>query len=162
MWELDHEEGWVPNNWCFRTVVLEKTPRSPLDSKEIKPVNRKGHQSWIFIGRTDWSWSWSSNILATWYEELTHWKRPWCWEKLKAEGEGGNRGWNGWAASPTQWTWVWTNSRRWWRTGKSGIRSPWNHKELDTILQLNSNNNCVSQTELNPLYIASHLITTVI
>ena len=56
--------------------------------------------------------------LATWCEELTHWKRPWCWERLKAGGEGGNRGWGGWMASPTPWTWVWANSRRQWRTGK--------------------------------------------
>ena len=53
MWELDHKEGWGPKNWCYRTVVLEKTLESPLDSKEIKPVNPKGNQSWIFIGRTD-------------------------------------------------------------------------------------------------------------
>ena len=53
MWELDQKEGWVPKNWCFWTVVLEKTLECPLDSKEIKPVNPKGNQSWIFIGRTD-------------------------------------------------------------------------------------------------------------
>ena len=53
MWELDHKEGWAPKNWCFKTVVLEKTLESPLDCKEIKPVNPKGNQSWIFIGRTD-------------------------------------------------------------------------------------------------------------
>ena len=53
MWELDHKEGWAPKNWCFRTVVLEKTLESPLDSKEIQPVHPKGNQSWIFIGRTD-------------------------------------------------------------------------------------------------------------
>ena len=53
IWELDHKEGWMPNNWCFQTVVLEKTRESPLDIKEIKPVNTKGNQPWIFIGRTD-------------------------------------------------------------------------------------------------------------
>ena len=68
----------------------------------------------------DWCWSWSSNTLATWYEELTHWKRPWCWERLKS-GEGNDRRWNGWMASPTQWTWVWASSGRWWRTGKLGM-----------------------------------------
>ena len=62
--------------------------------------------------------SWSSNNLATWYEQPTHWKRPWCWERLKAEGEEGNRGWDGWMASLMQWTWTWANSRRWWSTGK--------------------------------------------
>ena len=69
----------------------------------------------------DWCWSWSSNGLATWCEELTHWKRPWCWERLKAGGEGDDRGWGGWMASPTRWTWVWASSRglRW--TGKPGV-----------------------------------------
>ena len=66
------------------------------------------------------SWSWSSNILATWCEELTHWKRSWCWERLKA-GEGGDRGWDDWMASPTQWRWVWASSRSWWWTGKPGV-----------------------------------------
>ena len=61
------------------------------------------------------------NTLATWCEELTHWKRPSCWERLKAGGEGDDRGWDGWMASPTQWTWVWASSRRWWWTGKPGV-----------------------------------------
>ena len=74
---LDHKSGWGPKNWCFWNVVLGKTLESPLDCKEIKLVNSKGNQPWIFIGR-NWWWSWSSNILVTWYEELTHWKRPWC------------------------------------------------------------------------------------
>ena len=60
------------------------------------------------------------NTLATWREELTHWKRPWCWERLRAGGEGGDGGWDGWMASPTQWTSVWANSGRQWRTGKPG------------------------------------------
>ena len=111
MWEFDHKEGWVLKD-CFWTVVLEKTLESPLDSKEIKPVNSKGNQSWIFIGRTGY-WNWTSNTLATWCEELTHWKRPWCWERLKA-GEGDNWGWDGGMASLTQWTWVWASSGSWW------------------------------------------------
>ena len=87
MWELDHNEGWVPTNWWFRTVVLEKTLESSLNSQEIKPVNPKGNQSWILIGRTDAEVRWSSNTLATWCKEPTHWKRAWCWERLKAKGE---------------------------------------------------------------------------
>ena len=84
----------------------------------------------MFIDWKDWCWSWSSNTLM-WKavkscEELTHWKRPWCWERLRAGGEGGNRGWDGWIASLTQWTWVGANSRRWWRTGKLGVlQSMW-------------------------------------
>ena len=115
MWELDHKENWALKNGCFWAVVLEKTLEIPLDCKEIQPVNPKGNQSGIFIG------SWSSYTLPTWCEELTHWQRPWCWERLKAVGEGDDRGWDGWMASPTQWTWVWASSRSWWRTEKPGM-----------------------------------------
>ena len=69
----------------------------------------------------DWCWSWSSNTLPTWCEELTHLKRPWCWERLKAGGEGDERGWDGWMASPMWWTWVWVSSGSWWWTGKPGV-----------------------------------------
>ena len=69
----------------------------------------------------DWCWSGSSNALATWCKELIHCKRPWCWERLRAGGEEGDRGWGGWMASPTQWTWVWANAGRQWRTGKLGM-----------------------------------------
>ena len=69
----------------------------------------------------DWCWSWNSNTLATWCEELTHLKRPWCWERLKVGGEGDDRGWDGWMASPTQCTWVWVNSGSWWWTGRPGL-----------------------------------------
>ena len=64
----------------------------------------------------DWCWDWSSNTLATWCKELTHLKRPWCWDRLKVRGEGDNRGWNGWMPSPNQWAWVWAISGGWWRT----------------------------------------------
>ena len=106
MWELVYKESWAQKNWSFWTVLLEKTLESPLDCKEIQPVNSKGNQSWIFIGRT-WCWSWNSNTLATWCKELTHLKKLWCWEWLKVGGDGDLRGWDGWMASPTQWTWVW-------------------------------------------------------
>ena len=79
MWDLDYKESWVPKNWCFWTVVLEKTLESPLDCKEIKPV--------LSIHWKDWCWSWNSSTLATWCKELTHFKRPWCWEKGMAEDE---------------------------------------------------------------------------
>ena len=69
-------------------------------------------------------WSWKSNTLALWWEELTHFKRPWCWERLKEAGEGDDRGWDAWMASPTQWTWVWASSRSWWWTGKPGMLQP--------------------------------------
>ena len=99
MWELTHNESWMPKKWCFRTAV-EKTLESPMDCKKIKPVNPKRNQPLIFIGRTEWSWS--SNILAIWCKGPTNWKRPWCWERRKAEGEEGNRGWGGWLVSQIQ------------------------------------------------------------
>ena len=96
---------------CFWTVVLEKTLASSLDYKEIQLVHPKGDQSWVHW--KDWCWGWNSNTLATSCEELTHWKRPWCWEGLGAGG-GDDRGWDGWMASLTQCTWVWVNSGSWW------------------------------------------------
>ena len=120
MWELDYKQIWVPKNWCFWTVVLKNTLENPLDFKEIQPVSPKGDQSWIFIGRTD-AEAETPNTLATWREEPTHLKRPWCWEGLKVGGKGDNRGWDGWIASPTQGTWVWVGSGSWWWTGKPGM-----------------------------------------
>ena len=119
IWELDYKESWAAKNWCFWTVVLEKTLESPLDCKKMQPVHPKGDQSWIFIGRTD-DKAENSNTLATWCKELTQWKRPCCWERLKAGGEGDDKGWDGWTASPTWWTWVWASCRSWWWTGKPG------------------------------------------
>ena len=124
MWELDHKEGWTLKNWCFWTVVLKKTLENPLDCKEIKTVNPKGNQAWIFIERTDAEAE--VPIISTRCKELPHKKRPWCWERLKAGGEGDDRERDGWMASLTQWTWVWASSSRWWRTRKPGmLQSMW-------------------------------------
>ena len=119
IWELDHREGWASKNWYFWTVVLEKTLESPLDWKEIQPVHLKGNQPWIFIGRADAEAE--TPVLWPPDAELTHWKRPWCWERVRAGGEGDGRGWAGWMASLTQWTWVWASSRSWWWTGRPGV-----------------------------------------
>ena len=135
MWELDYKESWVLKNWCFWTLVLEKTLQSPLDCMEIKLVNCKWNQSWIFIGRMMLKLKLQS--LATWCEELTHWKRPRCWARLRAGGEGDDRGWDGWIASLTQWTWAWASSGSWWWTGKPGVLQSMGHKELDTTERLN-------------------------
>ena len=92
---------------------------SPLDCKEIQPAHPKENQSWISIGRTDVE----VETPIVWSPDVKNWlmKRPWCWERLKAEGEGDNRGWNGWMASLAQYTWVWVNSRSWSWTGKPGM-----------------------------------------
>ena len=100
--------------WCWRKLL------SPLDCKEIKPVNTKGNQSWIFTGRIDAE----TETPILWPPDAKNWllgKRPWCWERLKAGGEGDDRGWDGWMASPTWWTRVWASSRSWWWTGKPGV-----------------------------------------
>ena len=94
----------------WESLGLQGDPTSPSLRKSVLNIHWK-----------DWCWSWNSNPLATWWEELTHWKRPWCWEGLGAGGEGDDRGWDGWTASPTQWTWVWVNSRNWWWTGRPGV-----------------------------------------
>ena len=98
--------------WCWRRLLrVPWTARRSNQSilKEISPGC-----SW-----KDWCWSWNSNTLTTSCKELTR-KRPWCWEGLGA-GEGDNRGWDGWMASPTRWAWVWINSRSWWWTGRPGV-----------------------------------------
>ena len=119
MGELDHKESWALKNWCFWTVLLEKTLESPLDSKEIQLLHLKGNQSWIFTGRTDVE----AETPILWPPDAKTWliwKRPWCWERLKAE-EGDNRGWDGWMASLTRWTGVWASSGSWWWTRKPGV-----------------------------------------
>ena len=146
MWELDYKESWTPKNWCFWTIVLEKTLDSPLDSKEIKPVHPKGNQSWIFTGRTDAEAEtpilWPPDV-KNWFikkkkKKLNYWERPWFWKRLKAGGEGDDRGWDGWMASLTQWT---MEFEKVLGTG-DGHRSlaccsPWGCKESDMNEQLN-------------------------
>ena len=85
------------------------------------PTSPSWRRSVLSIHWKDWCWSWNSTILATWCKELTHWKRPWCWERLKAGEVGDDRGWDGWMASLTQWTWVWVNSKSWWWTGRPDV-----------------------------------------
>ena len=100
--------------WYWRRVL--RVPWSTRRSNQsiLKEINPEYSLEGL-------SWSWNSNPLATWYEELTHWKRPWSRKRLQAGGEGDNRGWDGWMASPIQWTWIWVNSGSWWWTGKPGV-----------------------------------------
>ena len=85
------------------------------------PASSSQRKSVLTIHWKDWCWSWNSSTLATWCKELTPWKRPWCWERLKVGGEGDDRRWDGWMVSPTQWTWVWVSFGSWWWTGKPGV-----------------------------------------
>ena len=113
---------------------VQKTLENPLDCKEIQPVHPKGDQSWVFIGKV--MLKLKLQYLATWWEELMHWERPWCWGRLKAGGEGDDRGWDGWMASPTWCTWVWVNSKSWWWTGKPGVLQSM-ESQSDTTQRLN-------------------------
>ena len=101
---------WALKNWCFWTVVLEKTLESPLDSKEIQPLYPKGNKYWIIIGRTDVE----AETPIIWAPDM----KSWGGKRLKMGGEGDARGWDGWMASLTQWTWVWVNSGSWWWSGR--------------------------------------------
>ena len=117
MWDLVHKESWMPKNWCFQTLVLEKTPESPLDFKEIKPVNPKGNESWMFIGRTE-------------AEATTFWppdKKNWCIGKSPDSGKDWRQEEKGTTEDEMVGCHhrlekhVWANSRSWWRTGKLGV-----------------------------------------
>ena len=116
-WTIKKAEHWRTDAfqlWCWRRFLrvpwtAKRSNQSIL--KEISPG----------YSLEDWWWSWNSNTLVTWCEELTHLKWPWCWERLKVGGEGDDRGWDGWMASLTQRTWVWVNSGSWWWTGRPGM-----------------------------------------
>ena len=107
LWELDHKESWAPKDCCFWTAILENTLKSPLECKEIKPVNPKGNQSWIYIGRTDAEFEVPVFCPLDWKRWLTR-KVPDA-GKIKGRAEGDYRGRDGWMASLTQWTWVWAS-----------------------------------------------------
>ena len=133
--------------WCWRKLL--RVPWTARRSNQS--ILRRSNQSILrrsvlSVPWKDWCCSWNSNILATWCEELTHFKRPRCWERLGAEGEGGDRGWDYWVASLTQWTWVCVNSGFGDGQGSLACCSPWSHKESDTTEQLN-------WTELNTNWI---------
>ena len=119
MWELDYKESCTLKNWCFWTVVLEKTLESPLDCKEIQPVHPKGDQSRVFIGRTDVEAE--TPILRPPHAKSWLTGKDSDAGKDKGKRRRVNRGWDGWMASLTQWTWVSVDSRSWWWTGRPGM-----------------------------------------
>ena len=132
-WTVKKAERWRIDAfelWCWRRLLrvpwtAKRSNKSIL--KEISP----GY-SWRY-----WCWSWNSNTLATSCGELTHLKRPWRWERMRAGGEGDDRGWDGWMASLTQWTWVWVDFGSWWWTGRPAYCGSWGRKESDTTERLN-------------------------
>ena len=116
--------GVGEDSWEY--LGLQWDPTSPSQRRSVLGVHWK-----------DCCWRWNSNILATWWEELTHWKSPWGWERLRAGGEGDDRGWDGWMASLTRWTWVWVDSWSWRWTGRPGMLQLMGSQELDTTERLN-------------------------
>ena len=118
--------------WCWRRLL-----RVPWTARRSNQSILR--RSVLGVHWKDWCWSWNSSTLATSCEELTHWKRLWCWEALGAGGEGDDRGWDGWMASPTQWAWVSVNSGSWWWTGRPGVLwfLGWQRVECDWATELN-------------------------
>ena len=100
--------------WCWRRLL-----RVPWTTRRSNQSILR--RSTLNIHWKDWCSSWSSNTLVTWCKEPSHWKRPWCWERLKSGRKGDDRRWDGWMVSLTQWTWIWASSGRWWRTGKPRV-----------------------------------------
>ena len=139
MWELEYKESWVLKNWCFWTVVLEKTIEGNLDCKEMQPVNPKGNQSWIFIGRTDAKAEtpifWPPVVRTDSLEKTL------MLGKIEGRKKRGHRGGDGWMSSPTWWIWVWPNSWSWWRSGKSDILQSMGLQRVgnDWVTELNWN-----------------------
>ena len=140
LWKLDREEGRTPKNWCLWTVVLEKTPENPLDSKKIKPVNLKGNQFWMLVGRTDAEAEapvfWSSDVNSWLIGKVPDAGKNWGQKEKRASDDemtGWHHQWDGHELEQTLGD----------GEGQGGLAccSPWGHTELDTIRWLNNNNN---------------------
>ena len=135
MWELDYKESWTLKNWCFWTVMFEKTLESPLDYKEIQPVHPKGDQSWVFMEGL------MLKLKPQYFGHLIwradSFEKTLMLERFRAGGEGDDRGWDDWMASLTRWTWVWWTPGVGDGQGGLACCSPLGHKELDTTERLN-------------------------
>ena len=133
-WTIKKAESWRIDAfevWCWRRLLRVSWTERRFNQSILKEINPEYSLEGLMLKL-------KLNTSATWYEELTHWKRPWCWERLKAGGEENDRGWDGWMASPIQWTGLWVNSRSWWWIGRPGVlRGPWGCKESDTTEWLN-------------------------
>ena len=134
-WYIKKAEHWRIDAfelWHWRGVLRVPWTARRSNQSIVKEITPDIHWK-------DECWSWNSNTLATRCKELTHWKRPWCWERLKVGGEGDDRGWDGWMASPTWWTWIWASSRSWWWTGRPGVLQSMGSQWLghDWVTELN-------------------------
>ena len=158
MWELDHKEGWTPKNWCFFwTVCWRRLLRVPWTARRSnQPILKKISPEY----------SWEGLMLKLKLRYFSHLMRrtdsldrPWCWEGLRAGGEGDNRGWDGWMASPTRWTWVWVNSRSWWWTGRPSVLVSMGSQRVrhDWATELNWNELSWLFSPLLPLHLFSLL-----
>ena len=122
MWELYPKEGWALKDWCFWTVGWRRFARVPWKARrsnqsilrEIQEISPEYSLEGLMLKL-------KLQYFGPLILEMTHWKRPQCWERLKAGREGDGRGWNGWTASPTQWKWVWASSGNRWSTGRPGV-----------------------------------------
>ena len=142
--------------WCWRRLLRVSRTASSSNQSTLKEISPGCSLEGLML-------SWNSNLLATWYEELTHLKSPWCWEIMRA-GKGDNRGWDGWMASQTQWTWVWVDSKSWWWTGRPGGAvvhgvtksltrlSDWTELNLLSVQSFAATLTCVSRIWLIPIF----------
>ena len=144
-WTIKKAEHWRIDAfelWCWRRLL-----RVPWTARRS---NQSIQTKWVLnIHWKNWCWRWNSDTLATWCEELSHWKRLWCWERLKAGGEGDNRVWDGWMASPTLWMWVWASPGSWWWTGKPGVLQSMGLQRVrhDWVTELNRNDLACKHTQ---------------
>ena len=133
-WTIKKAEHWTIDDqklWCWRRLLRVPWTARRSNQPTLKEINLEYSLEVLML---------KLQYFGHWCEELTHWKRPWCWERLRAGGEGDDRGWDGWMTSPTQWTWVWANSGRWWRTGKPGKLQSRGSQRVSITEQLNNNN----------------------
>ena len=119
MWEFDCEESWAPKNWCFWTVVLARLLRVPWTARRssqsiLKEISPEYSLEGLMLKL-------KLQNFGDLMRRIDSLERPWCWGRLKVGGEGDHRGWDGWMASPTQWTWVWVSFGSWWWTGNTGV-----------------------------------------
>ena len=150
-WESDHTEGWTQRTdafklWCWRRLLRFPWAARRSNQSILKEIKAKYSLEELMLKL-------KIQTLATWCEELTHWKRLWYWERMKEGGEGDDEGWDGWMASPTGWTWVWANSRDSEGQGSLVRCSPWGGRESGTALQLKDNYNNINIPPLLYLFI---------